>query len=1018
MRFLRLELRAYGLFTDRVLDLSDGNEGLHIVYGQNEAGKSTALSAICRLLYGFPHYTDYDFLHKSADQRVAALLKHSSGESLFIARRKGRKDTLLDEAGNPLDEHVLSPYTRGIDESLFSTLYGIGYESLVSGGRDILDQKGEIASLVFGASAGIVNVRDVLNQFGAEAAELFAPRAQKPVINDAVRRCEDARQVVRDKSLPEREWHDLAEEITQLQKRKEEFEEERSTITRERSRLERIHRAVKPVHEYLAASSELDALGSVADELITKKAAVDALREGMAQYRSARKDKPELESERDEHRNNATDTLRDVYPDLPLEKAESLRLSTEQKQSIQKLAREWPKVSSDGKREKEALDSLNKQVEDAKTTHAALPEPRDAGPLRRTVAAVRDEGNLERQRDELNGDISTAQTEIEARVTTLGRWKGDIAALEASVGRTPDIDGWSDRLRDAQSQAEQARTEAEKSAAEGVLLWPFMVAGVAGAVGITALVGMVTGIISFLVTMVVVLVSALIAGGALAFRSNSAHEKQKRQDAVKASEQQYQSLLDEWAQEWLKIGVDAGTPQEMRAWIGQRSEILREVSELRQSEAKRNNLEKRIEDRKATVRDALSELGEEAKEPTLSALLGHADDVVKRIDDDNRRREELETRIRELEKERAKAEKALSDAVQKEEAWRKRWTEAIQPLQLREDADTDFVTTVIERLDTVFAELGKAAELDRRIEQIDRTINAFEADVAELLRLLPDSPENEPADVAVTRLTERIEEISELKNRIASVRRNIDSIADGMPVDGLIAQCRDADPDALNAEITRLQEAEETVAEQLESVKEQLVEKRQEQRSYDGRAEAAEAAEEQQAILAELRGYTEKYMRLKIAEAILRDELERYRAENQGPVLERASGVFRDLTGGSFESLTTDFDDRDEQVLLGVRPNGTILGVEAMSEGTVDQLYLALRVGALEHNLAKNEPMPFIVDDVLIKFDDMRTKAALSVFAGLSEHTQVIYFTHHERIVELAEEVEKDGPGRVFIQKL
>ena len=45
-----------------------------------------------------------------------------------------------------------------------------------------------------------------------------------------------------------------------------------------------------------------------------------------------------------------------------------------------------------------------------------------------------------------------------------------------------------------------------------------------------------------------------------------------------------------------------------------------------------------------------------------------------------------------------------------------------------------------------------------------------------------------------------------------------------------------------------------------------------------------------------------------------------------------------------------------------------------------------------------------MVDDILIKFDDDRSAAALKALAGLSERTQVIFFTHHEHLVQLAEQ--------------
>ncbi len=132
-------------------------------------------------------------------------------------------------------------------------------------------------------------------------------------------------------------------------------------------------------------------------------------------------------------------------------------------------------------------------------------------------------------------------------------------------------------------------------------------------------------------------------------------------------------------------------------------------------------------------------------------------------------------------------------------------------------------------------------------------------------------------------------------------------------------------------------------------------------------------------------------------------------------MLTRASEVFAELTLGSFSGLTVGYED-DQPVILGERAGGGgKVDVAGMSDGTRDQLYLALRLASLERYLSHNEPFPFIVDDVLVNFDDARSRATLKVLAGLSERTQVIVFTHHERVVALAKEA---GGERAFVQRL
>jgi uncharacterized protein YhaN len=73
-----------------------------------------------------------------------------------------------------------------------------------------------------------------------------------------------------------------------------------------------------------------------------------------------------------------------------------------------------------------------------------------------------------------------------------------------------------------------------------------------------------------------------------------------------------------------------------------------------------------------------------------------------------------------------------------------------------------------------------------------------------------------------------------------------------------------------------------------------------------------------------------------------------------------------------------------------------------MSDGTRDQLYLALRLAFIEQRVRKMEPLPLVLDDVLVHFDDERSCAALEVFAGVADLTQVIFFTHHRHLLDLA----------------
>ena len=249
----------------------------------------------------------------------------------------------------------------------------------------------------------------------------------------------------------------------------------------------------------------------------------------------------------------------------------------------------------------------------------------------------------------------------------------------------------------------------------------------------------------------------------------------------------------------------------------------------------------------------------------------------------------------------------------------------------------------------------------------------------------------------------------DLKRRIQSLEADIVERGGGAALKQILPEVEKVDVDALSARIedieNRLTESKEHQAE----LNEKVGSLRSELGRIDGSSAAADAAEEAQGVLASIRDNVDDYVKLRLASLVLRKSIENYRAKNQGPLLERSGKLFARLTLGSFSGLKTEYGESDEPVLRGVRPDGKAVDVTGMSDGTLDQLYLSLRLATLEKYLETNEPMPFIVDDILIRFDDDRARATLEVLADLSGKTQVLFFTHHERLAGMAKELKSDG---------
>jgi hypothetical protein len=153
----------------------------------------------------------------------------------------------------------------------------------------------------------------------------------------------------------------------------------------------------------------------------------------------------------------------------------------------------------------------------------------------------------------------------------------------------------------------------------------------------------------------------------------------------------------------------------------------------------------------------------------------------------------------------------------------------------------------------------------------------------------------------------------------------------------------------------------------------------------------------------EMQEAARSWLVLRLAGAMLAEALERHRASRQDPLMERASALFAALTGGAFSGVGHSFGDDDAQALHGQRANGEEVAIAGLSEGTRDQLYLALRLAYVEDYAARAEPTPFIADDLFTSFDDARTAHGLRALADVGTRAQCVLFTHHRHVAEIAQ---------------
>jgi uncharacterized protein YhaN len=1033
MRIQSLNLSNFGPFTNTQLNFTttdDCNHGLHLVYGQNEVGKSSALRGIIALLYGFDKNTSDNFLHPNNELQVAGKLIHSDGSILEMRRRKGIKNTLLNLDGQPLNELALNRFLGSINKQSFQAVFGIDHVRLKEGGQAILAGNGNIGEALFAASTGITKLRQLVENLQTEAGELFKPNGKNQKVAILKRQYEEIRRDRETLTIRGADWQRHDTELRYATIQAAQLNQDITALRNEKIRIERIAQAIPYIALYQELTQRLDKfkdtkllssdftarrtqawemlehskqeleirafeLNRIETELqqivVNTKimevgATIERLSKQSGQFDKANADLSELQMHVREYERIALNLLQDIRPDLTLAEAEiKLRLSKSQRNGIRELGNRFGAIDNNCK---QALANKSSAVIEIAKRHQAMQRfgnVLDSAniPTLDTISKFQEEFTaLAHQRKSLTEQLSVANTDLAkcSRQLKALNWEGEalsVATLEQA--RIKRDTGWQlirqTLLQQARDIAAETAFDPNRPLLEAYEYRVKLADDVADRLRREA---------------TKVQQQIQLQADCDYYRNNIA---KLQQDISNIQSQQFK-LEKSWYDLWNTVGINPLNPREMQNWWQQRNQLITNINEWKQQL------------------------------------------IV--------------------------AEQAIALATHELEVWRNQWATAIQMLGLDVTATPAQANTALDQIDEMFKALKTAADIREQINVINQDTITYEQKIVNLSQQIAPDLATQPPLIAINKLYEQLQEARNLaskrdvlmqqatkeRNRIITIKlqqhqaqiklnaclqeAHCDDYFElseleirsmqRYNVETEYAACRqrllelsnNKGEVALFAEAAQLNKDElpnylETISHKIELLEQKQAElnqtigdKRAVLRNMDGRGDAADKATELEQVLAELRSASERYLRLRLANMALEQYIETYRQHNQTPLLKRASEIFARITNGGFHGLETTFNTDDVQVLCGLRSNNQIVLVEHMSDGTRDQLFLALRLASIETYLTFNEPMPLIVDDIMINYDDIRSSQTLKVLAELAQRTQVIIFTHHRHLLDLA----------------
>ncbi|MEJ7761981.1 MAG: hypothetical protein WKF80_04235, partial [Thermomicrobiales bacterium] len=211
-------------------------------------------------------------------------------------------------------------------------------------------------------------------------------------------------------------------------------------------------------------------------------------------------------------------------------------------------------------------------------------------------------------------------------------------------------------------------------------------------------------------------------------------------------------------------------------------------------------------------------------------------------------------------------------------------------------------------------------------------------------------------------------------------------------------------PDHWRAQIDEATREERVATEALVATRREAMEASVRRRALETSTEVANLELERNAMLAE-RGVTRREeMVLAMAVELLREMVARVERERQPEVLRQASSLFERITGGRYARVFRAAGASGDLVIEA--GDGSVRPPEALSRGTLEQLYLALRLGLAAAFSPRVGRLPLVMDDVLVNFDPERALGVARALQDVARERQVLLFTSQPATLEVMRSVE------------
>lgn len=1049
MRIQSLEIDGYGVWAGLRIDAF--GDGVHVVLGPNEAGKTTLLGFLRWMLYGSAS-ADAGYLPPLRGRRAGGrlvILGHdgpcvihrywesvapiaaeaspgdpgrspnpaaraaavspsfgapeggTNGQSAAVPREM---ITLLDARGEAIEGADVLAWCGGVDRATFENVFAFGLEQLER--LSTLDST-EAATLLYGLSLGVdrVSLVEAIGQLRASRDGLVDPRGNGCRVGTLAARYAAARRRARRGERSAARYARLLAERSALDVEIEELRARRERLERQARLVELSGALAESWRRRAVIEAELSALGSpppVPDGLIQRLEQLDE---------QCRRDQAEAASLAAEYRAAARQAAAVELNRAVWNQAGRIEMLQQQRswiesveRAIAELQREIAAMETD---RNARLAALGLGAE----TAAAAPSRQKLRALREPLSALR---AAARRRAELAARIEQqrrAAASLAEQFDTARKARGigelasaiEIAGAEvAQLRRRLQLDERLTRMqRDEQSLREQRDRLADRQWTPwGVLagLGAVFVVGVALLLTGLLMPASVTGSMGWAMALVGLGGTAAAAAGKVAYqrlvaRQLAACDEQLRLlgPRIEQTRRERQALDARLPRGGGPIGVRLSAAEralaeleELAALDARRAAAEQELA----SETRRlAPLDEQLAEARRRWRQALEDAGlpPSLRPRQLRSILRQGEpwwESGRRL---TLRREELEQRRRELAHWVEQAARVAADA-------------ALPPIEGGVQRTIDVLVSALAEAQAVAARRKALADRARQARREYRARRRMLREHRAELRRMAGEQGVDSLE-ALRRRAATAARAAELAAQRDALSREIASAVGGFASEEEIA--------ALLAEPAQLAARRREAEEQLSGIDDRL-RQMHERRGRLGEqidalatdAEPSLARFEMGLLRRRLIEAVERWHVLALAAAALDDVCAVWQRDRQPEALREASEYFARLTDGRYRRVWTPLEVESLRV---DDAEGRTLGVESLSRGTREQLFISLRLALVASYARRGVRLPLVLDDALVNFDAGRAKLAAGLLRDFAAAipSQVLVFTCHDHIAKL-----------------